>query len=83
MARRIYRGGIYPDFSSRGKRRNSSGIFGARFVRGSGMVSCRRWSAEIMYHGKRYRFRNTNYRLCEIWLNDMRARFNDVDYEED
>lgn len=58
-----------------GKRRNSSGNFGAQFVRGVGMVQRRRFVAEITVLGKRYRFRSTNYDNCRFWIEQMRNRY--------
>lgn len=72
----IYKGCIYPDFSSRGKRRKS-GSAGYKFVRGVGFVSFRRWVAEMTYCGKRYRCRSTDRRAVERWLSDMCNKFND------
>ena len=77
----VYRGTIYPDFSSRGKGRGS-GNFGCRAVKGVGIVNCRRWVAEVKYHGKRYRCRNTSRAVVEAWLKDMCNKFNDAEHQQ-
>lgn len=58
-----------------GKSRNSSGNFGRSFVKGVGLVQRRRYVAEIMVMGKRYRFRSTNYYNCKWWLSQMVNRY--------
>lgn len=77
---RPYKGCIYPDFSSKGK---GSGSTGLRYVRGVGRVSYRRWVGEITYHHKRYRCRSTDLRKVERWLEDMRNKFNSIDFPEE
>ena len=74
---RVYKGCIYPDFSTRGRGRGS-GSCGYRNVRGVGRVNCRRWVAEIKYHGKRYRCRSTIRNDVERWLEDMCNKFNEI-----
>lgn len=71
MKGRVYKGTIYPDFSSR--RKSDRGI---RFVKGCRPVSVRRWCGEIMYHGVRYRIRNTNRRIVELFIADLANKFN-------
>lgn len=58
------------------KHRRSVGT-GLRFVRGVGMVVTRRWVAEIEIYGRRYRYRNTDIRACQWWLNSIISRFAD------
>lgn len=49
------------------------------YLKGVGKVTSqrRRWVGEIMYYGKRYRFRSTDLRNVQAWLNEMKQRFND------
>lgn len=39
-------------------------------------MSVRRWCGEIMYHGVRYRIRNTNRRIVELFIADLANKFN-------
>lgn len=50
-----------------------------RCVRGVGWVaqSRRRWVAEISYHGRRHRFRSTNFENVRQWLREMSDRLSD------
>ena len=50
-----------------------------RLVKGVGWVSHtrRRWVAEISYHGKRFRFRSTDFNNVRSWLNAMSDRYSD------
>lgn len=50
-----------------------------RFTKGVGWVSQtrRRWVAEISYHGKRFRFRSTDFNNVESWLRAMSDRYSD------
>lgn len=62
----------------KGREQNGRGTQG-RFVRGAGWVAQtrRRWVAEIMRQGKRYRFRSTNYENVRSWLEMMQNRLSD------
>lgn len=68
---RVYTGTIYPDFSTRHK--STRGI---RFVKGVGLVNMRRWCGEITYQGVRYRIRNTDRRIVELFIADLANKFN-------
>ena len=68
---RVYTGTIYPDFSTRHK--STRGI---RFVKGVGLVNMRRWCGEITYQGVRYRIRNTDRRIVELFISDLANKFN-------
>lgn len=50
-----------------------------RLVKGVGWVSQtrRRWVAEIVYHGKRFRFRSTDFENVRSWLRAMSDRYSD------
>ena len=50
-----------------------------RLMKGVGWVSQtrRRWVAEISYHGKRFRFRSTDFDNVRSWLNAMSDRYSD------
>lgn len=50
-----------------------------RLMKGVGWVSQtrRRWVAEISYHGKRFRFRSTDFNNVRSWLNAMSDRYSD------
>lgn len=53
---------------------------GHRYARGAGCVDRffkSRFVASFCYYGKRYRFRSTSYVNCCLWLEDMRAKYND------
>lgn len=71
----IRRGCIYSEmtYDVRRKGRESSGLtnYGCRSV-----AKKFRWVAEIRYHGKRYRFRSTNFNNVRAWLDDMVRKFN-------
>jgi len=58
-------GTLYSEMTNKGR-------CSTKYVRGSKPIYCFRWVAEITIHGKRYRFRSTNY--CRAWLNDMIAK---------
>ena len=50
-----------------------------RLMKGVGLVSQtrRRWVAEISYHGKRFRFRSTDFENVRSWFNAMSDRYSD------
>lgn len=62
----------------RGRVQGGRGTQG-RFMKGVGWVSQthRRWVAEISYHGKRFRFRSTDFDNVRSWLNAMSDRYSD------
>ena len=62
----------------RGRAQSGRGTQG-RLVKGVGWVSQkrRRWVAEISYHGKRFRFRSTDFNNVRSWLNAMSDRYSD------
>ena len=62
--KRIRHGSIYNEFTNKGR---SS----VRYKRGCKPIYCFRWVAEISINGKRYRFRSTNRKNAEAWLEDM------------
>ena len=65
---------IYEDEQRNYKGRAQSGRgTQGRLVKGVGWVSQtrRRWVAEISYHGKRFRFRSTDFENVMSWLNAM------------
>lgn len=62
-----------------GKSNNGGGLHQPRYIRGVGRrYHWRfRYVGEISYHGKRYRFRSTNYRNVDAWIKRMTTRFSD------
>lgn len=59
-----------------GHRSNSGGRHcGVQYVRGVGRVVRSRWVAEILVHGKRYRFRSTSYDNCRWWIRMMVEKY--------
>lgn len=65
---------IYEEEQRNYKGRAQSGrVTQVRLVKGVGWVSQtrRRWVAEISYHGKRFRFRSTDFENVMSWLNAM------------
>ena len=61
-------GCIYSEFTNKGRR-------SMRFARGSNKpVYSSRWVGEIVINRKRYRFRSTNYKNVEAWVQRM-AKF--------
>lgn len=62
----------------KGRAQSGRGTQG-RLVKGVGWVSQtrRRWVAEISYHGKRFRFRSTDFDNVRSWLNAMSDRYSD------
>lgn len=62
----------------KGRAQSGRGTQG-RLMKGVGWVSHkrRRWVAEISYHGKRFRFRSTDFDNVRIWLNAMSDRYSD------
>lgn len=74
------RGCIYEEEQRNYKGRAQSGRgTQGRIVKGVGWVSQtrRRWVAEISYHGKRFRFRSTDFNNVRSWLNAMSDRYSD------
>ena len=74
------RGCIYEEEQRNYKGRAQSGRgTQGRLVKGVGWVSqtLRRWVAEISYHGKRFRFRSTDFDNVRSWLNAMSDRYSD------
>ena len=71
---------IYEDeqHNYNGRAQSGRGTQG-RLVKGVGWVSQtrRRWVAEISYHGKRFRFRSTDFDNVRSWLNSMSDRYSD------
>jgi len=63
-------GTIYSEMTNKG--RSST-----RYVRGCKPIYCFRWVAEIQVHGKRMRFRSTNYINVRRWLDDQIMRWAD------
>lgn len=60
-------GTIYSEMINKGR-------CSTKYVRGAPPVYCFRWVAEISIHGKRHRFRSTNYNNVRAWLDDMIAK---------
>lgn len=62
-----------------GKSNNGGGLYQPRYIRGVGRRDCGRlrYVGEISYHGKRYRFRSTNYSNVDSWMKRMTIRFSD------
>lgn len=62
----------------KGRAQSGRGTQG-RLMKGVGWVSQtrRRWVAEISYHGKRFRFRSTDFNNVSSWLNAMSDRYSD------
>ena len=62
----------------RGRAQSGRGTQG-RLMKGVVWVSQkrRRWVAEISYHGKRFRFRSTDFDNVRSWLNAMSDRYSD------
>lgn len=74
------RGCIYEEEQRNYKGRAQSGRgTQGRLVKGVGWVSQkrRRLVAEISYHGKRFRFRSTDFNNVRSWLNAMSDRYSD------
>ena len=74
------RGRIYEEEQRNYKGRAQSGRgTQGRLVKGVGLVSQTRsrWVAEISYHGKRFRFRSTDFNNVRSWLNAMSDRYSD------
>ena len=74
------RGCIYEEEQRNYKGRAQSGRgTQGRLMKGVGWVSQarRRWVAEISYHGKRFRFRSTDFNNVRSWLNAMSDRYSD------
>ena len=61
-----------------GRSKSGRGTQG-RLMKGVGWVrqKRRRWVAEISYHGKRFRFRSTDFDNVRSWLNAMSDRYSD------
>ena len=74
------RGCIYEEDqrNHRGRAQSGRGTQG-RLMKGVGWVSQtrRRWVAEISYHGKRFRFRSTDFENVRSLLNAMSDRYSD------
>ena len=64
------KGCIYSEFTNKGRR-------SMRLARGCKPVFCFRWVGEITVHGKRHRFRLTNYDNVRFWLDCMVRRYAD------
>lgn len=76
----IRKGCIYEEEQRNYKGRAQSGRgTQGRLMKGVGLVSQtrRRWVAEISYHGKRFRFRSTDFNNVRSWLNAMSDRYSD------
>ena len=74
------RGCIYEEEQRNYKGRAQSGRgTQGRLMKGVGWVSQtrRRLVAEISYHGKRFRFRSTDFDNVRSWLNAMSDRYSD------
>ena len=74
------RGCIYEEEQRNYKGRAQSGRgTQGRLMKCVGWVSQtrRRWVAEISYHGKRFRFRSTDFNNVRSWLNAMSDRYSD------
>lgn len=72
---RIRTGTIYSEITTDSHRKGRG--CGALTNVGFGKIYSKfRWVAEIRYHGKRYRFRSTNYNNVRLWLDDMCRKFN-------
>ena len=74
------RGCIYEEEQRNYKGRAQSGRgTQGRLMKGVGWVSHtrRRCVAEISYHGKRFRFRSTDFDNVRSWLNAMSDRYSD------
>lgn len=60
-------GCLYSEMTNKGR-------CSTKYVRGAKPIYCFRYVAEISIHGKRHRFRSTNWGNCRAWLDDMIAK---------
>lgn len=57
-------GCLYSEMTNKGR-------CSTKYVRGAKPIYCFRYVAEISIHGKRHRFRSTNWGNYRAWLDDM------------
>ena len=60
-------GCLYSEMTNKGR-------CSTKYVRGAKPIYCFRYVAEISIHGKRHRFRSTNWGNCRARLDDMIAK---------